>query len=521
MALLPACTCLSCPAHGEAAVAALAGQCPEPGGAGGFAGSGRLFGEITSWLAGPDAGGLTHGGLEDELGSRSRELSRRLYQDHLDLRAAREERRQGVTGADGIARTRAEAGHARSLSTVFGPVTVSRIAYRAPGAANVHPADEELSLPAGRHSHGLARLAASAAARMSFGQACAEVTARTGSVLGKRQCQQLIAAAAADFAGFYASRRPPPGAGPGDVLVLSCDGKGVMVRPGHLRPRTAQESCRDGPKQDGRLSRGEVRTRKRMAGIGAVCDLAPVPRTPGDILGPGPRPDGPRAERKWLTATITAGTAGVVADVFAEASRRDPGRQRTWIALADGDNHQIRQITARAAARGLTITIICDFIHVTEYLWNAAWCFFPEASPGAAPWVRRHAAAILDGHATQTAAAIRDQATATTSLSKTKRKTAARTANYLTAKAPYLNYPAALAAGWPITTGIIEGACRHLVKDRMDITGARWGVPTAQAILQLRALHANGDLDTYWTYHLNREHHRNHPHPQTSYQLTA
>jgi len=92
-----------------------------------------------------------------------------------------------------------------------------------------------------------------------------------------------------------------------------------------------------------------------------------------------------------------------------------------------------------------------------------------------------------------------------------RRKTAARTAGYLEAKAPFLDYPAALAAGWPIATGVIEGACRHLVKDRMDITGARWGVETAEAILKLRAIWANGDFDAYWDYHLRREHERNYP----------
>ena len=339
-------------------------------------------------------------------------------------------------------------------------------------------------------------------------------------MLGKRQCQQLTREAAADFDAFYARHRPPPQAAPGQVLVLSCDGKGIMVRPGQLRPRAARVARRAAPKQDGRLSRGEVRTRKRMAEIGAVYDITPVPRTPGDILGPGPRPDGPRADRKWVTASLAADAADVVADVLAEASRRDPGRQRTWIALADGNKDQIRWITEHAAGTGTTITIICDFIHVLEYLWSAAWAFFPEASPDAGPWVHGHAAAILDGHAPQVAAAIRDQAAATP-LTKTSQAAASKTARYLDAKTPYLNYPQALASGWPISTGVIEGACRHLVKDRMDITGARWGVPTAEAILQLRALHANNDFDTYWTYHLHREHHRNHPHPQTSYQLTA
>ena len=162
-----------------------------------------------------------------------------------------------------------------------------------------------------------------------------------------------------------------------------------------------------------------------------------------------------------------------------------------------------------AAARGIAITIICDLIHVTEYLWDAAWALFPQASPDAGPWVRARTAEILDGRAPAVAAALR---AAAAGLGKTRRKTIARTAGYLDAKAPHLDYPSALAAGWPIATGVIEGACRYLVKDRMDITGARWGTDTAEAILQLRALQANGDFEDYWAWHLDREHERNYPH---------
>ena len=90
------------------------------------------------------------------------------------------------------------------------------------------------------------------------------------------------------------------------------------------------------------------------------------------------------------------------------------------------------------------------------------------------------------------------------------RKPADDAANYLTTLAPYLDYPTALQSGWPVATGIVEGACRHLVKDRMDITGARWGLAGAEAVLKLRALKANGHLDAYWQFHLNQEHHHVH-----------
>jgi hypothetical protein len=476
-----------------------------------FARSQEVFAQTGEWLAGPEAAALEHGELEELLEIRGRELMRLLLQAHLDLRAARERRREQVTGPDGVARTRAERGHSRQLSSVFGPVTVSRIAYRAPGVPNVHPADAELNLPPGRHSHGLSRKVAAAAAACSFARACSQVTAVTGSAMGKRQGQELTRHAACDFADFYASpaRRPPPVPGPGGVLGLSGDGKGIVILPAQMRSETARKARKKpGPRQDGRLSRGEVRNRKRMTQAGAVFGITPVPRTAAAILDPGPRPPGPAATGKWVTASVAADAAGVVAAVFAEADRRDPGRELTWIALADGNRHQIDRFQAEAAARGVTLTIICDFIHVLEYLWTAAWCFFPEASPDAGPWVRARAAAILDGHAAGVAAALRD---ATPPLTAPKRRAVARTAAYLDAKAPYLDYPTALAAGWPISSGVIEGTCRHLIKDRMDITGARWGVPTAEAVLQLRALHANGDFDAYWTYHLQREHQRNHP----------
>ena len=145
-----------------------------------FACSREAFAQAEEWLLGPESAGLEHAELEEQLEARGREIQRRLLQDHLDLRAARERRREQVTGPDGVVRTRAEAAHTRSLASVFGPVIVSRIAYRAPGARNVHPADAELNLPRGKYSHGLSKRVARAAARGSFEQACADVVGQTG-----------------------------------------------------------------------------------------------------------------------------------------------------------------------------------------------------------------------------------------------------------------------------------------------------------------------------------------------------
>ncbi len=198
-----------------------------------------------------------------------------------------------------------------------------------------------------------------------------------------------------------------------------------------------------------------------------------------------------------------------MAQIFDEAERRDPDHARTWVALVDGNNHQINRIHAEAAARQAPVRIVIDFVHVLEYLWKAAWCFHNEGDPDAETWVRRHASTILDGGATRVAGTIRRAATRA-SLDRSSRAGVDTCATYLTNKRDHMDYPTALGQGWPIATGVIEGACRHLVKDRLDLTGARWGLPGAEAILKLRALHANSDFDAYWHYHLARERERVH-----------
>jgi hypothetical protein len=199
----------------------------------------------------------------------------------------------------------------------------------------------------------------------------------------------------------------------------------------------------------------------------------------------------------------------VISNAFDEAERRDPDHKRDWVILVDGNSTQIEAVTAEATARGITVTIVIDFIHVLEYLWKAAWSFFDKGEPAAEEWVADQARKILHGKARQVAAGIRRRATSF-GYSAAERAGADECARYLENKEDFLDYATALATGWPIATGIIEGACRHIIKDRMDITGARWGLEGAEAILKLRALIATGDFDAYWRFHLRREHERIH-----------
>ena len=150
-----------------------------------------------------------------------------------------------------------------------------------------------------------------------------------------------------------------------------------------------------------------------------------------------------------------------------------------------------------------------QYVPFFGYIWDAAWSFFDKGDPAAEKWVREKMLEVLRGKAPLVAASIRRKATYL-GLEQTKRKNADVCADYLLAKAPHLNYPKALTQGWPVGTGIIEAACRYLVKDRLEVTGARWGVNGAEAVLKLRALRKNGDWERYWRFHLAQERRRVH-----------
>ncbi|CAL9629517.1 hypothetical protein SUDANB43_06017 [Streptomyces sp. enrichment culture] len=174
-------------------------------------------------------------------------MLRQLLQDHLDLRARTEEAvlpgQPPVIEPEGCPRTWRERGHHRLLTCTFGPVQVTRIAHRGRGVVNVHPADEALSLPVGRHSRGLARLAVLEAVRGSFDQAAAAIERRCGKVLGKRRLEELTITAAVDVAAYYTVKVPAPCTRE-MALILQVDGKGVVMRPEALREATRKAAAR-------------------------------------------------------------------------------------------------------------------------------------------------------------------------------------------------------------------------------------------------------------------------------------
>ena len=254
-----------------------------------------------------------------------------------------------------------------------------------------------------------------------------------------------------------------------------------------------------------------------MATLAAVYDAEPAKRRPHDVIAPpggrrGSREPrkGPRARAKWLSGSVRNDPADVIAAAFDQAEARDPGHRRTWVVLVDGAEHQLDLIRAEAARRGVTIHVVIDIIHVLEYLWKAAWSLHAAGDPAVEDWVAVKALAVLAGDSARAAEEITAKADAA-GLEGSQRNGADTCVRYLNGKYEYLRYDQALEAGWPIATGIIEGACRHLIADRLDIGGARWGLDGAEAVLTLRAVISIGDFDEYWRFHLAREHQRLYP----------
>jgi hypothetical protein len=280
-----------------------------------FASSRAAFAALTATLASAEAGGWTHDQLEDHLETDGRELLRLLFQEHLDLRALREQHAvtQGasipVVDADGACHRKVGQGHVRRLATVSGTVRLTRCAWRADGARNLCPADAALNLPCRLHSHTLRRRAAVEAARGSFGAVQQALTRSCGKVAGKRQVEQLTVAAASDIDAFYHAQVPQP-ATDDTLLVCSVDGKGVVMRPEALREPTRKAAAVKGANRyRTRLASGEKQGRKRMATLGTVYDADPAPRRPHDVMTPaitlhaGSDGDGGRRRRTGPVAT--------------------------------------------------------------------------------------------------------------------------------------------------------------------------------------------------------------------------
>jgi len=443
-----------------------------------------------------------HGDVEQYIQKEGFEVLRCLFQGYLDLEAANEKSLSDVYTDEGIHLTHTKHGTKRKLTTLFGDFFVKRKSYSQRLQKSIFPLDKQLNIPSDQYSDGIRHRVAIEARKSSYDEAIESINQTTGGYIQKRQSLKLAQDVAQDFDAFYLQNRYLSAEHTDNLLVLTFDGKGIVMRPEGLRECTKKAALKS-KKLNSRLSAGEKKDRKRMAQVAAVYTALPHIRTPESIMKIENESSNVQhlnvAERnKRVWASIENSAESVIEAGFLEALQRDPTQQRQWVVLIDGHPHQIRLINRVMKRHNVKATIVMDFIHALEYVWKAAWCFYEKGDDKVEAWVEKYALKILHGHSNQVAKGMRISAT---KQGLTKRDNINKCADYLLKNKLRLQYREALKKGYPIASGVIEGACRHLINDRLDITGARWSLKGAEAILKLRSLKSSGDFNDYWVFH--------------------
>lgn len=365
----------------------------------------------------------------------------------------------------------------QTYRSVFGPVPVRRAYYHHRELGGFCPLDAALAMPRRSYSYLLQEAVLKLSAHDAYDTGHQLLLDLLGVTVNKAIAEEIVAEAAIDVPAFQATLPAP--ANEGSVLVIQADGKGIpMVRP------AVKEA---GPKM--RRKKGEKRNKKKMATIFTLNSLDP---------GPGFEPKA--LNRKTYAHLTTKREA--FKRIAAEVEKRAQGKKVLF--LSDGDP----DLAALASEFFPEAEPCVDWIHVVEYLWKAAYVFHKEGSPKAHAWVKAREQRLATDDVGTIIRGLKQSLTKSRKLKASQRETLSTVVGYLEGVKDRIPYKAFLAAGNPIGTGSVEGACRHLICDRMERAGMHWKEPGAQAMLQVRSVHINGEAKDFNEFRVKREQER-------------
>jgi hypothetical protein len=453
------------------------------------------FETLLAYVTGPEAGAQTAYTVELSLFRQLLALGATLLRLFFVTRAA--ERPPAPLPAPGAPPFTYHDCRAITYYSIFGKVRFARHYFAAAGQPGCCPLDAALSLPERCYSDLLREWAAFGTSDASYRESQTSLEHILGRQLSLQAIETGMGEDACDVTAFYAQ---PPQAAPlplGPLLVVQADGKGV--------PQAQTRA--DVPRV--RLGKGEKRSKKKEAVVTSLYTIAPYLRTPQQVVAAllqdetaADPPTRPRPVAKEVHATLE-GKAVALARLQQRVAPRLGAQIQARVALTDGAEALQTQLQAHFPEH----TLVLDIIHASEYLWDVANALLGERNGGRKAWIRPRLEQMLRGATDQVIAELEEVAQAP-EWSETQRQVVRTTVGYYRRNAPYMHYDAYLAGGWPIGTGVVEGACGHLVKDRMEQAGMRWQVAGAQAVLDLRAVRLNGDWDAYWQYHRQQQHQR-------------
>jgi hypothetical protein len=443
-------------------------------------------------VTGPEAATATAADMELRLFRELLTMGRRLLELFFLTRAA--SRPAVPVAPDGTLLSECHRRPTTYLS-VFGKISFQRHRFFAPGQAGVSPLDEALSLPERCYSSLLRDWAGHEVVDAAY-DLCAQTLERIlGLSLAKSALETLVQDDAEDVDAFYAQKPLPTAAAEGSILVVQADGAGVRLVGTEPSERTGHQ------------------TSKRETVVTTVYSIQPNVRTPQEVADAllretdrdnPPRPRGlrPAPIGKETRATLD-GKAAAFARLRERVERRDGTHIQQRVALTDGaEAYQDRMNSTFP-----NFTLVLDILHVLTYLWPAAQALHGGwPSPASRAYMRAQLPVLLAG---QTQAVIDDLTTrllAATALPAYRRKPVLDAIRYFTNHASSMRYDLYLARGWPIASGVIEGACKHVVRGRLDRSGMKWARSGAHAMLQLRTVRINGDWDAYQRFHRQQVH---------------
>lgn len=401
--------------------------------------------------------------------------------------------------------------------SVFGELEIPRAYYWQKGYAGVFPLDAELNLPGRRYSYLLDQWLQGTIVEMPYAPSVSRFAELLQIPVSKLGQQTVAREAGAVFTEFYRQKPPFDPETEGSLLGVQADGKGVRMI-GREKPAVTQKE----PKA--RRGKGEKSGGlRRMAVATADFTFHPVPRTPEEVVQvlmkeqvgqTERRPNGPTTKpREALNVQVAASMAGkptAFQELAERVKRRDPQGEKRIVVFLDGEKaleEQLRTVFRQAGLEDRIEAVVLDIIHLMEYLWEAGTALYGEKAKERTVWVREHALAVLGGRVEELLEEMRRLLTQRT-LRRTQAKVVQKVLTYLENHRHMMHYDRYLAEGYPISTGLIEGACGSLIKDRVDRSGSRWSAEGVQAVLNLRAVMKNGDWDAYWRYYMRAEHER-------------
>jgi hypothetical protein len=395
--------------------------------------------------------------------------------------------------------------HDRRYVSIFGELTITRVVYGTREGQKIErvPLDERLGLPEGDFSYVLEDWGQRFCLKESFAEAGRSLEMLLGLRLGRRTLEQMDRDVASYATTFREAIEPPPPQEEGPLLVVTADGKGV--------PRRREPQ--DDPRPHHRPTKGEKRNKKQMACVGAVYSINPFVRTADEILDEVLRDkrskDRPKPQHKHVWAEMirevegqppVTAKDGLFCQLFDELTVRNLGQDRPVVCLMDGE----RSLWDAQEAYFPAAIGVLDLFHVLERIWGVAHCFHKEGSDEAEQYVEERLRELLEGRVGSVIEEFRRSMTQGR-LRGNRRKVVKSAIEYLENNREHMRYDEYLSAGYPIGSGVAEGACRHLVKDRLEQTGMRWTVAGAQAMLHVRALYLNDQWEDFLEFRVEQE----------------